>query len=60
MTLIHCTVYCTVPIYARKSLNLLNFPTTTNSSKAEIARSNRAGQARKRVGDYYTLFGDIE
>ena len=27
-------------------MNLLMFPVATNSSKAEVARSNRAGQAR--------------
>jgi len=30
----HCTVYCTVRIYASKSLKYIGFWTATNSSKA--------------------------
>ena len=42
----HCTVYCTVPIYVSKPLKYIHIPAATISSKAEVARSNRAGQAK--------------
>ena len=43
---IHYTVYYTVPYLRCNQLNLLDIPAATNSSKAEVARSNRAGQAK--------------
>ena len=43
---IYCTVYYTVPYLRCNQLNLLDIPAATNSSKAEVARSNRAGQAK--------------
>ena len=46
----HCTVYYTVEVFYLKLLKLLDFQTATNSSKAEVARSNRAGQAKGPTG----------
>ena len=41
----HCTVYYTVPFLRCKPLKYIDIPAAMNSSKAEVARSNRAGQA---------------
>ena len=35
-----------------KSLKYNDIPTSTNSSKAEVARSNRSGQAKFQFGSY--------
>jgi len=42
----YCTVYYTVAFLCCKSLKYIDIPAATNSSKAEVARSNRAGQAK--------------
>lgn len=40
------TVYCTAPFLLCKLLKYIEFLAATNSSKAEVARSNTAGQAK--------------
>jgi hypothetical protein len=46
----HYTVYYTVLIYASKSFKYIDIPAATISSKVEVARSNRAGQAKHLTG----------
>jgi hypothetical protein len=48
----HCTVYYTVPFLRCKLLKYILISAATNSSKAEEARSNRAGQAKFHFGSY--------
>ena len=54
----HCTVYYTVPVLTCKSLKYIHIPAATNSSKAQVARSNRAGQAKFHIGSYKSRLVD--
>ena len=42
-----------------KLLNYIDIRTATNSSKAQVARSNRAGQAKFHIGSYKSRLEDF-